>query len=274
MRPFTSYGQFQVAEPLSALARLHTQDGSELHEVDHEPKMAVLDQQDLDKQSIDTSVIVPGARKVTALGSCTANGTTVALSNVLAQAEFLKLIGGTSYSDTRAGEIYAIRFYHACSSQTGDPSQEWPPTDCGSSGPYIVQEAKSQGLISGDRIAHGADDLVSLLQTDGVLQGGPFFDSWEDPASDGFVDGDGSADALSAAIQSGVAGGHETYISAIERLVLTATGRVDATKTILRVRNSWSKGWGDHGSFRIHLSTLVMLGQYSDFRQLVPLAAA
>lgn len=274
MRVSTSYGQFHVAEPLSAMARLHVYEGTvKLHEVDHEPSLAVLDQEDLVAQGIDTSTLVTGARRVDALGSCTANASTVALSNAMDKAAFLKLIGTTSFQDTKAGEEWAIRFYHSCTDQTADPSQEWPPTDCGSSGPYIVQEAKAQGLVAGDKIAHGADDLVSLLQTGGVLQGTPFFNSWETPDSGGFVDVDGSPDSLSAAIQSGVAGGHETYISAVEHLVLTATGRVDALKTVLRVRNSWSKSWGDHGSFRMHLSTLVMLGRYCDFRQLVPVAA-
>ena len=52
-------------------------------------------------------------------------------------------------------------------------------------------------------------------------------------------------------------------------LALTAAGQVTPAGTVLRVRNSWGKAWGDGGSFRIHLSTLAALGHYCDFRQLV-----
>jgi hypothetical protein len=41
-------------------------------------------------------------------------------------------------------------------------------------------------------------------------------------------------------------------------------------KTIVRFRNSWTEGWGDHGSYRAHLSTYIALGAYCDFRRLTP----
>jgi hypothetical protein len=264
-----SYGQFHVPEPLEHLAFLHLHNGTELQEVDHEPPLAVLEQENFGAQGIDTSQLVPGAPQVDALGNCTANAATVALSNVLDAELFFRAAEITSYSDTVGGEEFAIRFYHGESDLTGDSSEEWPPTDCGSSGPYIVQYAESLGLISGQKIAHGAENLVSLLQGGGVLQGGPFLNAWEDPPASGIVDGDGSLGFLEEQIEQGVAGGHETYISAIEKLSLSITGRVEPEKTILRVRNSWGKSWGAEGSFRIHLSTLVALGSYYDFRQFV-----
>jgi hypothetical protein len=245
--------------------RLHIHDGSVLKEVDHEPKVGVLDQSDLIKQGINTSHLIPGARVVDALGSCTANAATSALSNVLGESAFLELIKATSYEDVVKAEEFAITFYHLCSDQTGNPSQEWPPTDCGSSGPYVVQQLERMKLVSGDKIAHGADSIVSLMQTDGLLTGSPFFNAWEDPDADGFIDGGG----VGAAIRSGLAGGHETYWSAIEKLVLTETGKVDASKTVIRGRNSWTSSWGDSGSYRAYLSTFVALGNYCDHRQLV-----
>lgn len=264
-RPASSYGQYHVAEAPSSLMRLHLHDGSALKEVDHEPKVGVLDQSDLIKQGIDTSVIVPGASTVDALGSCTANATTSALSNVLGESAFLALIQAANFDDVVKAEEWAIVFYHLCSDQTGNPAQEWPPTDCGSSGPFIVQQLERMKLASGDRIAHGADNIVSLMQTDGLLTGSPFFNAWEDPDPHGFIDNGG----VEAAIRSGVAGGHETYFSAVEKLVLTETGRVDPTKTVIRGRNSWTSSWGDHGSYRAYLSTFVALGAYCDHRQLV-----
>jgi len=264
-----SYGQYHVAEPLEHLAFLHLHDGSPLREVDHEPPLGVLEQENFGAQGIDTSQVVPGAPRVDALGNCTANAATVALSNVVDAELFFRAAEITSYSDTVGGEEFAIRFYNGETDLTGQSSEEWPPTDCGSSGPYIVQYAQSLGLVSGQKIAHGAENIVSLLQGGGVLQGGPFLNDWEDPPASGIVDGNGSQATLEAQVQDGVAGGHETYISAVVKLVLSITGRVEPEKTLLRVRNSWGASFGDHGSFYIHLSTLVALGSYYDFRAFV-----
>jgi hypothetical protein len=269
------YGRYQAPEPPSNLASLHIHDGTTpLREVDHEPKMAVLDQEDLLAQGIYVDTFIPGAQRVDALGSCTANATTVALSNVLTSAEFAVYVAqlgrvltdGDVYADTVGAERAAIGFYHATTDLTGDPGQEWPPTDCGSSGPYIVNELQRLKLIGGQRIAHGAQNIISLLQTGCVLLGSPFFFLWEEPDAAGFVDGKGTAADLQAAIQSGVAGGHETTIAAVEKLALTAAGQVIPQSTVLRVRNSWGPSFGDAGSFRIHLSTLVSLGGQCDFR--------
>ena len=51
--------------------------------------MGVLDQSDLLAQGIDTSELVPGAKEVDALGSCTANAFHAHLSTVVDQNTFL-----------------------------------------------------------------------------------------------------------------------------------------------------------------------------------------
>ncbi len=266
-----AYGRYAVAESPSSLRRLHTRTAAVLHTVDWEPKVGVLDQEDLIAQGIRVSALVPGASDVDALGSCTANATTAALSNLLPEQQFLDLVDASTYDDVVAAECWAIDFYHECSDQTGDPAQEWPPTDCGSSGPYIVSELQRLKLISGDKIAHGADNICSLLQEGCLIVGQPFLNAWETPDAQGFIDGDGSASTLRAQIAGGVAGGHETCLCAIESLVLDSQGAVVPERTVVRFRNSWGRAWGDAGDYRAHLSTYVALGAFCDFRSLVAL---
>jgi hypothetical protein len=274
------YGRVAVPEPLSAMRALHVHDGvAPLKMVDWEPPVGVLDQEDLDEQGIDTSKLVPGAPKVKALGSCTANTFIEAASRLLSPERFAARVGSLSrcpvtpqtvYSDTVTAEKAAIVFYHLETSQTGLRSQEWPPTDCGSSGVYMVEQAKKLGVCSGAKIAHGGTNIVSLMQTGPIMAGSPFLNAWEEPDASGFIDGTGSPATLERQLQLGVAGGHEYLLSAIERLVLYMDGRVNERRTIIRIRNHWRKDWGDHGSARVHLSTLVALGSHADFRQLTP----
>lgn len=272
------YGQFHVAESLNTLSTsMHVHKGEPLKSVMHVPPLRVLDQEDLFKQDIDTSALVKGALKVDALGSCTANATTVAVS-FLGAAHYAKyltaLLGRTvteaevNWEDVKTGEEAAILFYHLCSDQTGVPSQEWPPTDCGSSGPYIVQELQRMKLVSGASLAQGAQNIVSLLQTGPLLVGQPFLNDWESPASNGMIDGDGSAATFEQQVRDGVAGGHETLLMGTEKLVLSETGQVVANETIVRFRNSWSASWGDKGDYLAHLSTYVSLASNCDYRLL------
>lgn len=272
------YGRFQAPEPPSNLALLHFHDGvTALKTVDHEPKVGILDQSDLIRQGINTSVLIPGAKTVDALGSCTANTFIEAASNILDETAFAATVGRLAsrypesdpYTDVVVAEEAAIGFYALCTHQTGDPSTEWPPTDCGSSGPYIASEAIKQRVSSKQAIAHSPESIVSLLQSDGVLWGTPFFYAWEQPGPNGMIDGNGTVADMRAAIASGLAGGHEIYISAVEKVSFLASGQVNPAKTILRFRNHWTKTWGDHGSGRVHLSTLAMLGSHCDYRQLI-----
>lgn len=270
----TKFGQFFVPETEETMLTLHIHDGATpLTNVDWEPKNGVLDQEDLEKQGIDTSVLVPGAPKVDALGSCTENANMSGLSNVLSEADYLAFTGATSYDDVIGIEKHAIVCYHEVGLLMGK-DKGWPPTDGGSSGVYIVKQDQGFKVVDGATIAHGAQNIVSLLQSGGLLTGQPFLNAWMEPNAQGFIDGNGSSSTLEKQIKQGVAGGHETYLSAIEEIALSATGTVIPEKTIIRFRNSWTKSWGDNGSYRAHLSTYIALGSYCDFRQLKPLVAA
>lgn len=274
----TKLGRYQVPEAPEALARLHFRDASvTLKTVDHEPKIAVLDQEDLHKQGIKCSTFIKGGGDPDALGSCTANTVIEALSRILSATEFQAMVsalgsqtlkvGGNVYANTVAAERAAIGFYAGCTQQTGKSDSEWPPTDCGSSGPYMYEYAKKLGYIRTEKIAHGATNIVSLMQADGALLGTTWFNNWFDPDAAGFIDGKGTNADLQAAIKSGVAGGHEIYMSAIEKLHMLPNGQVDAANTIIRLRNHWDPSFADHGSFRMHLSTIVALGNQTDVRQ-------
>jgi hypothetical protein len=239
----TKFGRVQSPPPPSRMACVAAHDGAPLREVEHEVPIPVLDQEDLDKQGIDVSKLVPGARKVTALGSCTCQAGTAHLAQryTAAGRSLLPLrlrsgdgILGVTTTSTAAGredEEFAVVLYHRVTTQTGDPASEWPPSDCGSSGYHVCAEAQRLGWTSGYRTGAGVHGALVLLQDGSVMQGAPWFNSWMQPDARGFVDGDGSWDAFQAAAASGVAGGHETLQAGIPQLAQTASGVVDLQQT-------------------------------------------
>lgn len=275
------YGRFQTEEAPSALLSMHVHDGTTaLTTVDHETPVAVLDQSDLIEQGIHTSRFIPGSKTdATELGSCTFNTGIEAAAKLLPETGFLglcqKLINSTyaehpkTYVDTAGLERAAIAGYHQCTDQTGRPAEEWPPTDCGSTGAYVVELLKRLGVVKGATLATAGESLVSLMQTGLVMMGSPWFYKWEEPDTHGFIDGDGSTRAIRESIASGVAGGHETSLVAVEKIAFLASGHVNPAKTVIRGRNHWRADWGDHGCYRVHLSTLMAIGGQCDFRMLL-----
>jgi len=274
----TKFGQFSVAEPLR-FDLLEFHDRSPLKEVEHDIPIPVLDQEDLQAQGIEVSTLVSGAQNIDALGSCTCNSGTAHIAERWVAAgkdlSAIKLTGGAngpvslSGADSKGDEEFAIVLYHLVTDQTGDPSQEWPPTDCGSNGLYVCQELITQGLAASYKSAPNVTGALSMLQTTTVMQGGPWFNSWMTPDAKGFVDGDGSYEALQAAIHSGVAGGHETLQHGIPQLAQMADGTVDLANTVIQVRNSWSTKFGLGGDYLLHASTLSHLARYYDFKAVV-----
>jgi hypothetical protein len=273
----TKFGQVAVAEPLRFdLLAFH--DNSILKEVEHDIPIPVLDQEDLHKQGIEVTKLVPGAQDTDALGSCTCNTGTAHIAERWAAAgkdlAGLKLTGGTgvismSATDSTADEEFAILLYHVVTDQTGAPSQEWPPTDCGSNGLFVCQELITAGFATSYKAAANVTAALTLLQTGTVMQGGPWFNSWMNPDKNGFVDGDGSYEAVHAAMKSGVAGGHETLQRGIPQLAQAGNGAVDLHNTVIKVRNSWSTQFGLNGDYLLHASTLNYLARYYDYKAAV-----
>lgn len=273
----TRFGRYAVPERPS-LRTLHLFRGEVLKEVNWTSPVPVLDQEDLIEQDIYCATFIPGAENVDALGSCTCNAATrhlgerlTAAGKPLGDAVVASQLGPKlALSDnSKNAEEFAIALYHQVTDQSGSTSTEWPPTDCGSTELFVAEYLEKLGVIGGHKTASNIEGALSLLQAGSVPIGGPFFNAWMTPDSDGFIDGDGSAEALEAAINSGVAGGHETVLHQICQLAQASNGVVALQQTILEVWNSWSPAWGLGGSYRIHASTLHLLGSNVDFKQFV-----
>ena len=275
----TKFGRYHVAEPFRAELQ-HLYRGAPLKTVQWGIPIPVLDQEDLLAQGIDTAQLVPGAAKADALGSCTANATAAsAAERCRAEGTGLSWLNlkpapgsseqTVSATDAVACEKWAITFYDLCTRQTGDPAQEWPPADCGSTGLYCCQEMKRQGFIRTYQTGTGGRALASMLQAGSVIMGIPWFNAWMEPGKDGFVDGDGSIAAYDAAVASGVAGGHEVCIYQLPQVIQAASGAVELQRSWVQGRNSWSASWGLSGDFRLHLSTAEWLAQQVDLKQFV-----
>ena len=212
-----------------------------------EPAVPVLDQSDLDAQGIDTSTLIPGAPKVTQLGSCSGQTATEAVSRILPPKA--ALAAGLDYTSSLSAEEWAIRQY-AAATDVDDCPGEWPSTDTGSSGLANAMVLKRRGLIGGYEHALDGEGFADLLQDDGVMIGMPWMQAFFEPDSSGFIDS--SPDWMS----SGLAGGHEIYGMGLEKIVLDAIGRVDLDKSVGTARNHWTASWGDNGCFRFRLRTL------------------
>jgi hypothetical protein len=273
----TKFGQISVPET-TRFDLLVFHDGSPLKEVTHAIPIPVLDQEDLHAQGIDVTKLISGAQDADALGSCTCNTGTAHIAERWAATgkdiTGLTLSSGAgevsmSPSDARADEEFAIVLYHLVTDQTGDTAQEWPPTDCGSTGLYVCQELITLGFAASYRSAASVTGALTLLQAGTVMMGGPWFNSWMTPDSNGFVDGDGSYAAIQAAMKSGVAGGHETLLQGIPQLAQGSDGTVDLANTVLRVRNSWSVQFAQSGDYLVHASTLNFLARHYDFKAVV-----
>lgn len=275
----TKFGHRPVALTLNP-ARLHLHQGGPLREVEWEPPIPILDQEDLDTQGIDTSTLIAGAPKVKALGSCSCNAGTAHLAERVAAATgstaafsalTLQSASGPvtlSPAGSTTDEEFAILLYHYVNQQPGAPA-DWPPTDGGSNGVFVCSEFEKRGWAASYKSASGMANVASLIQQGSVMMGGPYLKAWMEPNAAGFVDGDGSVESLMLALTGGVAGGHETLLAALERLVLDAVGNIDLVNSWFRVRNSWSRAFADNGEYRVHLSTLGMLGSHFDFKQAI-----
>ncbi|MFK0288248.1 hypothetical protein ACIQVL_48425 [Streptomyces sp. NPDC090499] len=234
--------------------------GEPLKPAEWEPTVPVLDQEDLLAQGIRTSQMFQGVEDVDALGSCTGNAGTELIST-LHDAKTLK-DAGLDVTDPVAAEKWAIGLYSDASHRDQWMDQNWPTTDCGSSGLGVAKALRSRGLIDQYGTATTALELCRDLQNGGLLAGMPWFKAWFEP-----VGASALLDDIPNWEKSPIAGGHELYISALEQVRQTATGRIDYKRTIIRLRNHWTRSFGDNGSFRMSLAVYQKIRKQVDLLQ-------
>ncbi|MFF4409790.1 hypothetical protein [Streptomyces sp. NPDC001404] len=252
-------GRHQVLDARS-LAFRHHHDGETLRTTLWQPRIPVLDQQDLFAQGIHLSTLVEGATDADALGSCTGNAAAAALSLLLSPADSAR--AGLPGHDAAACEEWAIQLYADATRDDEFLNAEWPPTDSGSSGLGVARALKKRGLIGSYRHAFDADAIANALQQGPVLIGLPWFNAWFEPGPDAFID------AVPDWATSGIAGGHEVAAIGLEEVAQDAAGQVIPERTVLRLRNSWSSSWGADGDFFMRLSTYNALRPQMDAVQL------
>jgi hypothetical protein len=188
------------------------------------------------------------------LGSCTGNAGTGALGTE----PFYTTAGKAvlpSPEDVKGAETFAVQLYADATVVDGYPGT-YPPDDTGSSGLAICKVLKTRGTINRFRWARSAYGFVRLLQEGPVLQGMPWYNSFFEPDSQGFIDSDKRWPS------SGLAGGHE-----VEALGVELDTR-DVFSSVITYANSWGTGWGDAGRFRMRLRTYEQL-DHVDLKQYV-----
>ncbi|MEU6054242.1 hypothetical protein ABZ829_27950 [Streptomyces xanthochromogenes] len=252
-------GRHHVLDPRS-LAYVRPYAGQPLTTAEWEPKIPVLDQQDLLAQGIDTDTLFPGVGTVDALGSCTGNAGTAVVSALLTKDE--ATAAGLDTDDPVAAEEWAIRLYADATRADTWHGHQWPKEDCGSSGLGVAKVLKARGLADQYGHATTAEQFAVLLQYGMVLMGMPWPRAFFEPTTKTAV-----LDAIPGWQDSPIDGGHEVAVTALEAITFTRAGRLDTARTILRVRNSWSKSWGDDGCFRMSLALYEALRSQIDLIQ-------
>lgn len=159
------------------------------------------------------------------LGSCTGNSMAQALNTAPLRTKGSRLLK----------QVDAISLYARATVLDGFPNS-YPPEDTGSTGIAVCKAAQERGLIKEYRHAFGFDQARAALQLSPVLFGTNWYEGMFYPNASGFVKPGGQ-----------IVGGHEIVA-------------VKDTGEYIEFLNSWGKGWGLRGRFRL---------TYDDFRRLL-----
>jgi hypothetical protein len=191
-------------------------------------------------------------------GSCTGNAGTYHLATLLGASRLseVRLDGyPLTPNDAARNEEFARQLYHHATIEDGFQGT-WPPDDTGSSGLGVCRSLKKAGLIPRYVWATTSRGMASFLQRSGCIIGMPWMEAFFQTDRDGFIDHDPNW------YYSGVAGGHEVYVEALEKW-----DEHDMRNGIIRFHNSWTDGWGDHGRGRMRISTYERLRAEIDCKQ-------
>ena len=177
------------------------------------------------------------------LGSCTGNALAGAIGT---DPLYPTLPAGHAPVD----EALAVRLYSLATSLDSYPGQ-YPPNDTGSDGIDVCKAGVQLGWISGYTHATDVTGMAQALMEQSVIIGINWYDSFDNPASDGTV-------TISPRAQ--VRGGHEVQVLGM-----------DPGTRMFVAENSWGPDWGYHGTFQFSFDTMTrLLGEGGDCT--VPLA--
>lgn len=184
------------------------------------------------------------------LGSCVGNGTVHQLGCDPIYDTLASLIAKGLTLD----EAFAVVLYSDATHL--DPYDgEYPPTDTGSDGLSGAKAAQAHGLINGYIHALSLDAMVTAMQTGAIMVGVNWYDSFDRPDSNGYVE-------ISPNAQ--VRGGHEFCVRV-----------VDVPGQMFRAVQSWGLNWGKNGEFIFNYATMDRLfHEDGDATQFVPLSVA
>lgn len=160
------------------------------------------------------------------LGSCTGNAVAGACNTLP-----LHTVPSHLLRQSHAKNIYSI------ATHIDEFQGAWPPEDTGSSGLAAAKAAAQLGLISEYRHAFSVEEAVSALQLGPVITGVPWFEGFDHPDADGYVE-----------ISGQVRGGHEFEILGFE-------WRLTFDDSLVAAENSWGMEWGHGGRFWFTVST-------------------
>lgn len=252
-------GRHLVLDPRS-LAYTRAYAGEPIKTAEWAPKVPVLDQEDLLAQGIHTSQMFQGVDDADALGSCTGNSGTELVS-VLHDAAAL-LQAGLDVTDPVAAEKWAIGLYSDATRRDEWHDAAYPSQDCGSSGLGIAKALKARHLIDQYRHATTALELARDLGKGPFLMGTAWYKAWFEPVTRSAL-----LDDIPNWEKSPIAGGHEICVTALEDVVFDSTGSLDYARTIIRLRNHWTRSWGDDGEFRMSLALYQKVRKQVDLIQ-------
>lgn len=186
------------------------------------------------------------------LGSCTGNAAEGVLGTSPLYEAIPTTVLGRPSGNAQVDEDQAVALYSAATS-LDDYDGGYPPTDTGSDGLSVAKAALAAGLISGYQHATSLEAALTALEARPVITGINWYDSFDQPASDGLI-------VISK--RASVRGGHEIELE-----------ELDVDNELVWLTNSWSTAWGVDGRACIGWDDFGrLLDEKGDVTDFVPLS--